>query len=535
MARKPKIVPRKKPKIISAAKPVTDTVVDTVTDTVNTATEPVVEQGAEVVEQPVTETPTPAPTPTPTAPNAPPVVMTREREAAQVFAYATNLHTQGDFAGAERAYARAINLAPDNPDIYNNMGICLRAQGKLAAAITCYRRSLVLRAESAEVFSNLGNAQRDLAQYHSAITSFAQALKLNPKSNRALFNMGMALRDVGEVEQAIRCLKNIVTENHHDIVAHLELGYCLLMRGDLELGFTALEMRVGLPGVVEQMPTNNGTILQWDGQPLGGKTVLIFQDGGLGDLIQFGRYISHVKERGANVLVECHKKSATLMASVPGVDKICIAGNQRPHYDVYAPITSLPHILAIGNHTLVEQVPYVSTDDAQSVKLPPAGGLQLRTGLCWSPDVVRKNAEAVGNNRACPLDELMSLLAIPGITAFSLQGGERAGDVQTISSPALMTDLSPQINDLSDLADAISQLDLVICVDSVTAHVAGALGKPTWVLLPFVSDWRWHPVGETSIWYPEMRLFRQSEAGDWSDAIEELRTALYSRTTNRLN
>jgi hypothetical protein len=269
----------------------------------------------------------------------------------------------------------------------------------------------------------------------------------------------------------------------------------------------------------------------WNGEPLGGKSIIIVQDGGLGDVIQFARYFQSVKDRGANVIVECHNKAAPLIATVPGVDKITILGNQRPDADVYAPLQSLPHILKTGEQTLAENVPYVSFEGSSAVNLPPVSGLQLRTGFCWSPDVVSGGAI----ERACPLEQFIKLLPIPGITGFSLQGGVRVDDLVAVASPALITDLSPQISNLSDLANAISQLDLVICVDSVTAHVAGALGKPTWVLLPFVSDWRWHPAGETSIWYPSMRLFRQSAPGDWSGVIEDVHQALYDKVTRKLD
>jgi hypothetical protein len=194
---------------------------------------------------------------------------------------------------------------------------------------------------------------------------------------------------------------------------------------------------------------------------------------------------------------------------------------------------SLPHILGLGDQTLAELVPYMDPPDAHSVNLSPAGGLQIRAGLCWSPDVVRAGAM----DRSIPLDDILKLLSVPGVMAFSLQGGDRAGDLKALSCPALTTDLGPQIKDLAGLADAISQLDLVICVDSVTAHVAAALGKPTWVLLPFVSDWRWHPVGErgeTSVWYPSMRLFRQTRPDDWSGVIEDVHQALFERATRKL-
>ncbi|MBT4888324.1 MAG: tetratricopeptide repeat protein [Rhodospirillales bacterium] len=512
MARKPKILPRKKPEADKAAKPAV-------------APKPKISPSkkSEAVEAPevtekkaVSEETGPAP-----AGNA------RDREAAQVFAYATNLHRQGHNEKAVQAYSRVLNLAPGNPDIYSNMGICLRAQGKLVAAATCYRRALVLRPDDSRILSNLGNVLRDMSEFNTAISCLSKALAIHPDQPQELYNMGLALRDVGEVDKAIRCFEKAISINENYIICHVELGYTLLMKGEYERGFAELVWRMGLQSIQDQMPQGD----LWEGQALGGKSILIYQDSGLGDVIQFSRYLRAVKDSGANVIVECHAKSAPLVAMIDGVDKVCISGNQRPDCDVHTPFMNLPFLLSVDRQALKDQTPYINVPDTQSVTLPPAGGLQIRTGFCWSPDVMRKGAA----DRSCQLDKLLKLLVIPGITAFSLQGGERAQDVQEFSCPALITDLASQIKDLADLASAISQLDLVICVDSVTAHVAGAMGKPVWVLLPYVSDWRWHPSGDLSVWYSQMRIFRQTRPDDWENVLNEVQEALHKHATRRMN
>ncbi len=528
MARKPKIVPRKNPgnKPVTkpqptgagkSAKPVKPKKPVVVPRTPKPA------KVAPTSPEPVADTPAPASTPAPTPPSP---ASERDRQAAQVFAYATNLHRQGDHEQAIEAYCRALSLSPGNAEIYSNMGICLRAQGKLAAAVSCYRRALVLQPDDAVILTNLGNVLRDMDDFQPAISALGRALTIAPNMPRVLFNMALALRDVGEVDKAIACLAKAMVDNPEDIACHVEIGFSFLMNGDLARGFAHLEWRTALAEYRQAMPQ----VAMWDGKPLAGKTILVYQDGGLSDAVLFARYISKLKDFGANVVLECHAKAADLLSTVQGVDKICIAGKQRPDFHVHAPLMSLSHLLGGSDQILSEKIPYIKVGQAQPVNLPPKAGLQTRTGLCWAPDMVRANAR----DRSCRLEDLLDLVTVPGVTAFSLQGGQRAGDLATVSCPALITDLSTQIENLADLAGAISQLDLVICVDGVTAHIAGALGKPTWVLLPFTTDWHWNPLAQTSVWYPHMRLFRQPRPGDWASVVDEVKQALFEHTSQQL-
>jgi Flp pilus assembly protein TadD len=450
----------------------------------------------------------------------------RDREAARVFALATDLHRRGEFDQAVLSYSRALNLDPANSGIYNNLGVCLRAQGKMAAAVACYRRALVLKPNDAGILSNLGNTLRIMGDFRQAIASLSSAVRLAPQSPEAVYNLGLILRDVGEIEKALTCFESALSLRKDYAACRMDYGTTLIMKGELAKGFEEFEWRTRLPG----MPKPDPEKPVWDGSPLGGKTVLIRQEGGLGDVLQFARYIPMVKEQGGIVVVECHSRASRLIAAIPGVDKVVMLGSPLPAFDVQVAIMSLPHVLGQGGNTFADTVPYIKPPQLHSIQLPPSRGRQVRTGLCWSPGVPLTGVA----DRSCPLSGLVGLLAIPGVTAFSLQMGERASDREAEACDALLSDVGSKLTDLADLAAAIEQLDLIICVDSATAHTAGALGKETWVLLPYAADWRWHSPSEdedrsTSVWYPSMRLFRQAVPGNWDAVFTALHDALYER------
>lgn len=452
-------------------------------------------------------------------------VALRDREAARVFALATDLHRRGEYDQAVLAYSRALMLDGTNPDIYNNLGVCLRAQGKLAAASTCYRRALVLKPNDAGILSNLGNTQRDMLYLQSAIVSLSKAVRSAPQSPEPIYNLGLVLRDAGDNDKAITCFESALGMRKDYATCHVDYGISLLLKGELAKGFEEYDWRTQLLTIREpEQP-------RWDGSDLKGKTILLLQEGGMGDVIQFLRYLPAVKEKGGNVIVECHGMLARLVATAPGVDKVIIADSPLPQFDVYAPIMSLPLILGMTQDTQSQNIPYISPPEMHSIQLPPAGGRQIRVGFCWSPGRPRAGTP----DRSCPVSKMIELLAIPGIVAFSLQMGERAEDLKAEGCDALMPDIGARLTDMADLAVAIDQLDLVICVDSVVAHVAGALGKPTWLLAPFAPSWQWRIEGDTCAWYPSMRLFRQSQPGSWDSVFSDLNEALFERAQETLS
>ena len=452
-------------------------------------------------------------------------VALRDREAARVFALATDLHRRGEHDQAVLAYSRALALDGSNPDIYNNLGVCLRAQGKLAAASACYRRALVLKPNDAGILSNLGNAHRDMLDLRSAIACLSKAVRNAPQSPEAVYNLGLALRDAGDNPKAITCFESALAMRKDYAACHVDYGASLMLKGNLAKGYEEYEWRDKLTAARKpEQP-------RWDGSDLNGKTILIQQEGGMGDVIQFLRYLPAVKDKNANIIVECHGALARLIATAKGVDKVVIADSPLPRFDVYAPIMSLPHILGTPDELRSSAIPYLTPPELHSIQLPPANGRQTRVGFCWAPGRPRAGAP----DRSCPVSKIIELLAIPGIVAFSLQMGAHAEDLKAESCDALMPDVGSRLTDLADLAAAIEQLDLVICVDSAVAHVAGALGKPVWLMVPFAPGWQWHTEGDISAWYPSMRLFRQSQPSSWDGVFEKLHEALYEKTQEAIS
>jgi len=367
----------------------------------------------------------------------------RDREAVRVFALATDLHRRGEYDQAVLVYSRALQLDGSNPDIYNNLGVCLRAQGKLAAASACYRRALVLRPNDAGILSNLGNTHRDMFDLRSAIDCLSRAVSNAPQSPEAVYNLGLALRDAGDNEKAITCFESALDLRNDYAACHVDYGTSLMLKGDLAKGYEEFEWRDRMTAATApEQP-------RWDGSDLNGKTILVQQEGGMGDVIQFLRYLPAVKEKGANVIVECHGTLARLVATAPGVDKVVIADSPMPRFDVYAPIMSLPRILGTPEDVRAVNIPYLSPPELHSIQLPPSGGRQTRVGFSWAPSRPRAGAP----DRSCPVSRIIELLAIPGIVAFSLQTGERAEDLKAESCDALLPDVGSRLTDLADLAD----------------------------------------------------------------------------------
>lgn len=444
----------------------------------------------------------------------------REREAARIFSEAAEAHQKGDLDAAIDGYNRALFLNPKVPDVYNNLGVALRAQGKLEAAVACYRRSLVLRAGSASVYSNMGNALREMGRLQTAVASHQQAIKLAPNNPEAYYNLGLALRDSGQVDQALACFGRTLALKADHVDCHWDRALTLLTKGEFGPGFDEYEWRWKL----ERSPPRGYTQPLWDGGALKGKTLLVHQEQGFGDMLQFARYLPMLKERtgGATIAVEVQPELVRLFSEIAGVDKVVARGAALPKFDAYVPMLTLARIFGTTLDTIPAEVPYLKAPEMETLKLPPSLDRQFRVGIAWAGRPTHRNDA----NRSCEFRHFVELLGIPGVTAYSLQKGPKEADIKTHGCEGLLMNLAPRLNDFADTAAVIEQLDLVITVDTAIGHLAGALGKPAWVVVPFAPDWRWLLETEQSPWYPHHRLFRQSEPGGWDAVFARLRKAL---------
>lgn len=445
-------------------------------------------------------------------------VALREREAARMFNNAATLHREGKLEEAVETYSKSLLLNPKQSDVYNNMGVALRSMGKLEAAVACYRRSLVLKPNNSGVYSNMGNALRELGRLEVAMASHQQAVRLAPRSTEAYYNLGLVLRDLGQTEAALSCLDKAQALNENHIDCQWDRALTLLEMGRLEEGFEAYESRWQL----DRSPPRQFDQPRWDGSELKGKTVLVHHEQGFGDMIQFARYLPMIKARGGQVVVEVQPELARLMGSVEGVSKVFNRGQTPPKFDFYIPMMSLAHIFGTGADSIPADVPYVGPLDPGAVQLPSSLGRIKRVGIAWAGRPTHRNDA----NRSSGFKHFIELLGLPGISVYSLQKGTHAADIKEHGCDALVTDLGDRLRDFSDTAAVVAQLDLVITVDTALAHLAGAMGKPVWVAVPFAPDWRWMRGTDSSPWYPSMRLFCQKRHGAWAGVFGDIRRAL---------
>ena len=442
-----------------------------------------------------------------TSPEAPAI----SKAGAQMFARALRHHRRGDLEAAMQDYTRAIRLDPGFADAYGNMGVALRILGRHGAAIACYRRALALGPDNAGVRSNLGNALRDMDRHAEALVAHERAVELDPAAPDVHYNLGLVLRDVGRFEDALAALDAAISLRAGYADYRWDRALTLLQMGDLKRGFSEYEWRWKL----KASPPRRFDSPAWDGSDLEGRTILLFQEQGLGDMIQFCRYAALVKDRGGTVILETKPELVRLMSTVAGVDKVVTRDTALPRFDVQAPVLSLPRIFATTLETVPNRVPYLAAPELHNLHLPRARGSNFRVGIVWAGSPTQAN----DRRRSCPVDQFLALMGLAGVEFFSLQKGEAAKQLQGAASGALVTDLGGRLGDFADTAAVVDQLDLVIAVDTAVVHLAGALGRPVWMLLSYTGDWRLPAGREDSPWYPTMRVFQQERPGDWDGVM----------------
>ncbi|MGJ3254666.1 MAG: tetratricopeptide repeat protein [Elainellaceae cyanobacterium] len=427
---------------------------------------------------------------------------------------------QGKPAKAVPCYRQAAHVS-GNPMVYNNLGVALKSENRYAEAIAYYQQALIHNPNYADTHYNLANALRDQAQFEDAVHHYQHAISIRSDYVDAWNNLANVFKDVNQIDEAIACYRHALSLNPNHASAHHNLGYALLVSGDLAAGFAEYEWRWQVKGF---KPPRSCPQPVWDGSDLTGKTILLHTEQGFGDTIQFIRYAALVADRGGTVIVECRTPLARLLKTASGVHQVVSRTSSPPDFDVHAPLMSVPHILGTTLDTVPNEVPYLHLSNRQSgsLRVPPDSGLKV--GMVWAGSPTHKN----DRNRSCPFAYVWSLLRTPGVHFYSLQTGDRAGDIARFCDHHWpLEDLSDRLDDFADTARAIAQLDLVITVDTAVAHLAGALGKPVWILLPYAPDWRWMLDRDDSPWYPTARLFRQPEPGDWASVFAHLKPALH--------
>lgn len=430
------------------------------------------------------------------------------------------------------SYQNAIQIHPNYTDAYYNLGVILRKMERFDEAIAAYQKVIQIEANRAETYFSLGNVYLDLDKFEDAIVNYQKAIALNPNYAEAFNTLGTVHRLQNRLNEAISNIERAIALNPNYIEAHFNLSTTLLLMGDMQQGFAEFEYRRKIVDFAKTLPTFSQP--QWDGSPLQGKTILLFSDAALGDTIQTIRYIPQIIDRGGRLVLQCLPGFERLFQNMHGIDSIIPKGEALPHFDVYAPLLSLPYILGTTLQTIPAQIPYIFAPEGNDIKLPlgsnQTSSQALKVGIVWASGYrcdsfdLRKFYQT----KSFPLSMFERIISIPDTCFYSLQVGQHASDISIFSDRPHAIDLSVSIQDFADTATIIEQLDLVVSVDTAVAHLAGAMAKPVWTLLPYSPDWRWMSDREDSPWYPTMRLFRQAKLGDWEEVLQRVYDSLQS-------
>jgi Tfp pilus assembly protein PilF len=433
---------------------------------------------------------------------------------------AATLIDQDEFAAGLASAERAVELIPDFAGAHVSRGAALLGLERFAEAEAPLRQALALLPDQAEIHNNLGVALQQLDRVDEAIAHFERAAILDPDQARTQKNLGGVLERQGRLEAAMVCYDRALALEPDNPEMHLSRSQLRLLHGDFPRGWADYEWRWSYKD--GPRPRDFG-VPRWAGEDLHGETILLHAEQGLGDSIQFLRYVPMVAERGAIVVLEVQEILTRLAADLPGAAVIMPPSEPLPGLDLHCPLLSLPKAFDTRLETIPARVPYLTPPvDARAWWASHLGNRTgLKVGLAWAGNPQNLHDPV----RSMTLAALQPLLDVRGVHWFSLQVGERAGDCALVVGTAI-DDLSPRLTDLAETAAAICHLDLVISVDTAVAHLAGALGRPVWVMLAFIPAWRWLLGREDSPWYPTMRLFRQTRPDDWAGVVREVADVL---------
>lgn len=456
---------------------------------------------------------------------------------------------------AEASYRRALELKPFDADILNNLGVVLRASGRTAEAIERYRQALALDPENAAIYANLGNALAELGQVmdaevqlrravaldpssvdarcalanfltvverpQEAIRHFRSVLARMPKNVDAWANLGVATLATGDTAEAERCYRQAIALNPRHAEAHYNLAWTLLLTGRWAEGWEEYEWRWRMPTFSSRRRDFPEPL--WDGSPIFDGALLLHAEQGLGDAIQFVRYATLAKKHCSTVIVECAPSLVSLFRAANIADHVIGAGEPLPPFTAHVPLMSLPRIFGTTMSAVPHAGAYFPTPDRipARLQLPPRKN-RLRVGLVWAGSADNK----IDRRRSLPAALLAELVSGADADFVGLQVGARATEIVALPAEKIVFAADGAVKDFADTAALIAQLDLVIGVDTAVLHLAAAMGRPTWMLLPFMPDYRWLLNRVDSPWYAAIRLFRQTHPGRWEDPIARVLKAL---------
>jgi tetratricopeptide (TPR) repeat protein len=474
------------------------------------------------------------------------------------------LSKQGLIQEAAAAYFDAVRMQPGSAPAHYELGNTLAKLNRMDAAVASLREAIRLRPKYSEAWNNLGNLLNKLGQLAEAERCFRQAIAIKPNYSRALANLGVALTEQGRLDEAVATLEHLVQIDPTFAEGHNNLGVARMKQGRLDEALADFETSLRLKPDYAEAPKNRAIAwLQqgdyargwpafesrwqskeypkysfnapvWDGSPLAGRTILLHAEQGLGDTMQFVRYAPLVQQRGGRVIVQAQRPLLPLLSRSTGIDQLIAPDEPIPAIDCYASLMSLPALLGTTMETVPHEVPYLATDPllVEKWKRELAAIDAFKVAIAW-----QGNPDYRGDHlRSIPLREFAPLAAVSQVRLLSLQRGHGA---EQLAEPLLAFNVQTFDEDFDrsgaflDTAAVMQAVDLVVTSDTAIAHLAGALGVPVWVPLPYSPDWRWMLERSDSPWYPTMRLFRQKTVGRWDNVFAEIADALRDRVNNR--
>jgi len=460
-------------------------------------------------------------------------------------------HERHEYDRAIMSYKNALEINPYYPDARFNLGMTYQEVGKYDDALQCFQKMLLHNMASADVYYRIGkilekqgrifeamtyykkvtaiarrhDVRSDVDCMHvervldQAIVSYQKALQVSPDNHDVYNKLGLAFQERGRWNEAKDCFQRALELSPHFPEAEWNLSLVHLLTGNFQEGLRGFELRSGIKGFSYDLDFAKPL---WNGeQNLAGKILLLVSEYGLGDTIQFVRYAPLLAERGAEVILVCQRELVPLLKDMQGIQRVIPTGSPLPDFDMYCPLLSLPFFMQTTLESIPSNVPYLTADQhltelwRDGMQSEPS---ELRVGLAWAGGFPEK--------KSCPLQLFSPLGRISRCVFYSLQKGEASVQAKNPPEGMRLLDYTDEIRDFSDTAAFIQNLDLVISVDTAVVHLAGAMGKPVWTLLPFAPDWRWMLDRSDSPWYPSMRLFRQPSPGDWRAVIHQVKEAV---------
>jgi len=425
------------------------------------------------------------------------------------------------FDEAMVVYQQAIALRPDFAMAYCNMGVALKETGRLDEAVAAYHRAIALQPDYDAAFANLAAVLLEQGKPGPSILASQRALTIRPDGTLALFNLATGLKTLCRLDEAAAAYRQAIALKPDFVEANFSLAQTLLLQGNLAEGWPSYEWRWRLPDYA-WLTNIHGPINQprWHGEDLAGRTLLIYSEQGLGDAIQYVRYIPRVVAAGGRVILAVHPPLRKLFAQLPDVTLVNLDTVPLPPFDLHCPLLSLPLVFGTTLETVPAPVPYLRAEpEAVARWRDRIGGEGKRVGIVWAG-----NPTQTGDRFRSPrLAAVLRLFQTPGIRFVALQVGPGRQDLATQPLPPNVLDLGPEITDMADTAAIMAGLDLVISSCTAPLHLAGALGVPVWGMIPASPHFTWGLGTSESVWYPTLRLYRQAVVGqDWSDVTARM-------------